>query len=281
MKINIFDYAEYHQYLKDFYTENKRIDPTGFSYALLAQKGGYLNEDTVITIFNGTDTHLTPGHCIRLSIALDHTDREAEYFRCIVALSQAKDENEMNYFKDLKMRIIDEDNTRIEMLGKNQVEFYSEWYHSVVRAFIGISNNSTLEQLGKKLLFPVSEIRLQQSVELLSRLGLIKKDKNGNYFIATEKNIKTGQKISLQEKNRFHLQYLKVAKEYLSLNCSEPDKVSSHVIGISEKNYEKICRYTDELKKRINALIENEENPDRVYLYQLIFVPLTKDCSTN
>jgi uncharacterized protein (TIGR02147 family) len=281
MKINIFDYAEYHRYLKDFYEESKRINPTSFSYASLASKGGYLNEDMVFTIFNSMDTQLTLGDCIRLSIAIDHTAIEAEYFRCIVALSQASNEHEKNYFKEMKMRIIEENNTMIILLGKKQLKFYSEWYHSVVRALIGISSNRTFEQLGRKLLFPVSESRLQQSVKLLSHLGLIKKDKDGNYFIATKKNIKTGQEISLQQKKQFHLQYLKLAKEYLSLNCSEPEKVSSHIIGISEKNYEKICMYTDELKKRINALVENEENPNRVYLYQLIFVPLTKDCTTS
>ena len=281
MKIDIFNYEEHHRYLKDFYAENKRVNPTGFSYAFLARKGGFLNEDSVFTIFNNTDTLLPVGHCIRLSKALDHTEKEAEYFRCIVALSQTNDKNEKHFFKKMRMRIIDENTTRTEMLGKNQVEFYAEWYHSVVRALIGISNNSTCEQLGRKLLLPVTESRLQESVKLLSRLGLIKKDNDGNLFIATEKNIKTGLDISLQEKRRFHLQYLKLVEDVLLLNHCEPEKVSSHVIGISEKNYEKICRYTDELKKKINYLIENEEKPERVYLYQLIFIPLTKKCSTN
>lgn len=283
IKTDIYNYSDYRMYLKDVYKANRGAGSAANFFDLLVRRGGFMDKAVVFVLFNDVTTSLSVMHCMQLSRALEHSDKEAEYFRCLVALSQASHEKEVRYFKKMRREIVDRNSATTEMVEKNREEFYTEWHHSVVRALIGISGRygNEHEHLEKKLLVPVRENKIKESVQLLSRLGFIKKDKSGNYLIATEKNIKTGQEFSWEEKKRIHLQYLKLAKDVLLEDHVGQNKVSSHVIGISRKTYEKICRYTDELKKRIGTLIENEEETDRVYLYQLIFVPLTKDCSAE
>ncbi len=283
IKTNIFDYTDYRTYLKDVHKANERSNSAVDFYGLLALEGGFSSKGSVCDIFNGVAASLSVMHCIQISKALAHSDEEAEYFRCLVALSQVSHDKEIRYFDDMRRRIADSNAAKTGMVDRKRGEFYTQWYHSVVRALISTvhASEDVCMQLEKKLLLPVSENQLQRSMELLFRLGFIKKGSNGDYLTATEKNIKTGQDFSWEEKKRIHLQYLKLAGDVLSEDGIGPTKVSSHVIGISGKTFEQICKYTDELKKRISTLVENEEKTDRVYLYQLVFVPLTRDCTTR
>ncbi|MBN1577750.1 MAG: TIGR02147 family protein [Chitinispirillaceae bacterium] len=283
IKVDIYKYSKFHKYLRDYYKENKSANPATFSYGFLAREGGFSGGAIVSRIFNNENTTLSTIHCLQLSNALGHSEQEAEYFRCIVALSQASHEKEIHFFEKMRQRIINRNDAKIQMIDKDRKEYYSEWYHSAIRALIDIFAQSKEEyvRLGSKLLLPITKSQTKKSIALLERLGFVEKGSDGIYTISTEKNIKTSDDFLPDDKKRFHLQYMKVAEHALTDNASGPQKVSSHVIGISRKTYEKICSDTDEFKNKINTLVEDEEKPDRAYLYQLIFVPLSKDIKTE
>jgi len=283
IKTDIFRYTDYHFYLEDVCKGTACLDQTDKFYDMLMREDSFIGRDFLDDIINGKETAVSVSQCMHISKALAHTNDEAEYFRCLVAISQSDNERETWFFNEMRKNLADRNSGKTDLIDKGRDEFYAQWYHSVVRALIGTVNDAgtIYQQLEKKMVLSVPEHQIQESVELLARLGFIKKNMNGEYQIATEKNIKTGLEFSWEEKKQIHLHYLKLAGDILSENNMEPKKVSSHVIGISGKTFEMICNYTDEFKKKINALVENEDTTEQVYLYQLIFVPLTKDSSND
>lgn len=279
IKTDIYDYSDYRIYLKDVYRINKQaLSVAGFS-RFDSNGGSFSDEEYIRDIFNGRIPSLSISHCIQISYALGHSETEAEYFRCLVALSQAHHENEVRYLNNMRKAIADRNNGQAEMVDKSKKEFYSEWYHSAVRALVDIFSPAPNDYgpLGRSLSLPVTDTQIKRSVELLERLGFIKMDVNGNFQIATGKNIKTGTGFSQQEKKRINMQFLNLAEQLLQQGEPEEQKVSSHILGISRKTYEKIRSATDAFKTEINRFVEEEEKPDRVYLYQLVFIPLTKN----
>jgi uncharacterized protein (TIGR02147 family) len=165
---------------------------------------------------------------------------------------------------------------KLQEIRKDQNIFYSRWYHSVIHSVIGMySFKGDYTRLGSRLSPPITDIQAKESVDLLERLGLVVRDNNGVYRITTEKNIKTGHEFSTTEKNRIHLEYLKIAKDALQNNLAG-QQVASMTLGISEKTYRFIYEETMELREKIRKLVDNETEADRVFLYQSILVPLTK-----
>src|SRR5512133_3330344 len=105
--IQLFDYADYREYLADYYEERKRNNPL-FSYQLLADKARIKSKGFIYNIIKGKKI-LSKSNIFKLSKALDHNQHEAEYFEYCVAFNQTSDLMErktllekMNKMKNLK-----------------------------------------------------------------------------------------------------------------------------------------------------------------------------------
>ena len=79
----VFDYLDFRKYLRAYYREHKKQN-CFFSYQVLTEKAGFNNRGFVYNIIKGTKK-LTKSHCYKLSQALGHSKKEAEYFENIVA----------------------------------------------------------------------------------------------------------------------------------------------------------------------------------------------------
>lgn len=273
---NIFDFEDFQEYLRAYYEENSILH-SYFSYQWLADRAGLGNKGFIYNIVNRAGTKLSVVNRLKLSEALHHSKREAEYFNFIVAYTQENDANERAGLLKKAREI--SDLAKVELISKDKQTFFSHWHHSVIRSLIGmIEFRGDFAQLSRKLFPPITPTEAEESVELLERLGFVMRESDGIYHLCTEKNIKTGSEYSQTDKNRYHLEFMKVTKEVLQ---SHPpvQSISSTMLGISEKTYEMICNELSELKERIKKLIENETEADRVFLYQTILIPLTKNSS--
>ncbi|MBN1578706.1 MAG: TIGR02147 family protein [Chitinispirillaceae bacterium] len=280
IKIDIFNYESFRKYIKDYYEVNNRADPK-FSYAFLADKGGFDNRVLVYRIVENKIKRISAEHCIMLSKAFNHTPREAEYFGYLFELDQIKSEEKRSAIGKKMRAIIDGQNVKIRMIKKDKDHeaFYAELYHSVIRALIEIVHpfKEEYERLCGMSLLPVTEMQARASVELLERIGFIEQDADGIYKIITEGNIKTSREYSQKYKDDLNVKYMEAAKELIRHHSPATRKIfKSKVIGISEPTYREICRMTDEFQNKIDVLVQNEKATDRVYFYQFIFIPLTK-----
>jgi uncharacterized protein (TIGR02147 family) len=274
MMTNIFKFIDFKEYLRHYYDEKKKTN-FHFSYQLLAGKAGFNNKGFIFNIIKGTKK-LTKSHCYKLSQALGHTKKEAEYFENIVAYTQAKNEEERSYFLKQALHITDSTSAKTQMIKKDQYEYYATWYHSAIRSLINIYPvNDNYEQLCRRLSSPVTVGQVKKSIQLLDRLGLIAKGKDGFYHL-TEKSIRTSKEISQTAKNQFHAECTELAKKAILKDPPEFRNAVSITMGISNRAYNDIVNETQSfITTLINRVKNDDDKPERVYQYELLLFPLS------
>src|SRR6185369_4159464 len=83
-----------------------------------------------------------------------------------------------------------------QRLRQDQFQFYSKWYHSVIRSLIEMAGfKDDFKRLAAALSPRITAREAEASVRLLEKLGLIVKNADGVYQ-ATHKTITTGKNAS-------------------------------------------------------------------------------------
>lgn len=271
--ISIFDYTDYREYLRDFMVEKKN-ENRSFSYEWIRRRAGFSNRGFVYNIMNGMKK-LSVTHCFQISQALGHNKKEAAYFKTLVNYAQAKNEEERTFLLEQIQQEKNEKTTPVDLIGENQVEYYSTWYHSVVRSLIDMFPvKVNFDRLSRMIFPPISVAQVKNSVELLERLKLIRKDRNGIYRL-TGKSVKAGKDIPQSVMNRFHIENTELAKQSIIYSPTERRFVSSVTLGISADTYRAINDETLKYRDKIVELANKDMNADSVYQYQFIFFPLS------
>jgi uncharacterized protein (TIGR02147 family) len=234
----------------------------------------------VYNIINGKK-NLSKSNAFRLSEALKHTRREAEYFDNLVSFNQAENLNERNLYFDRLCH------TRSRGRGnpvqpvhliKDQFEFFSKWYHAVIRSLIDMTEFSGDFLRLSKMVNPRISIReTRQSVELLEKLGLIKRGENGIWKI-TDKSVTTGSEVASLAVENYHMETADLAKRALGVTPADRRNVSGLVLGISENGYRRICEELREFQGRIMEIADADSEADRVYHLNFHFYPASDTC---
>lgn len=273
MMINIFNYTDFKKYLSDYYEATKAEKPN-FSYQSLANKAGFQNKGFVYNIINGNKT-LSKSNVFKLSQALGHNRFETEYFETLVTFNQAKDLNERNFYFDKLNHLQNKGKKKSEaqVLRQDQYEFYSKWYHVMIRSIIDMYEFSDdFKWLAKMVYPPISSKQAKQSVTLLEKLGLIEKQKNG-IFKVTEKSLTTGNKVLSLAVQNFHVECTDLAKKALQKTPAKNRNITGLTLGISEQTYYHICEEIQQFQQNIMNLANSDEQADRVYQFNFHLFP--------
>lgn len=274
--VNIFDYSDFRKYLKDYYSEKKDRTVT-FSYQYLAKKAGFNNRGFAYNIMNGKK-NLSPANCFKISQALGHNRDETEYFENLVAFNQAKGLREQKHFFE-KLRQIKargKGYSKAQLVYHDQYEFYSRWYHSAVRSLIGMYGfKNDFKWLAKMVTPAITVTQARQSVELLKKLGMIKRRKNGTYGI-THKSITTGKDVVRLAVQNFHDECTDLAKNALRNMAKENRSITGLTLGISKASYDRIVEETLRFQENIMDIANNDPDADRVYQYNFHIFPVSK-----
>src|SRR5688500_2384189 len=89
MELQIFDYVDYRNFLRDYYRKQKQ-SRKGFGFASWARKIGLRSPSGLIMIVNG-QRHPGPKLLCGLTGSLNLSSSESNYFRNLVALAKSKD----------------------------------------------------------------------------------------------------------------------------------------------------------------------------------------------
>lgn len=271
--ISVFNFTDFREYLRYYFKEKKTANPH-FSYQRFAQKIGISNRGFLYNILKGNKP-LSKSNCFKLSQALGHSRNEAFYFENIVSYAQTKNAEERAHYLEQALQVQSNTHTKIHLIRQDQYEFYSKWYHSAIRAYIDMFPfDGDHEELVKKLSPVVTVAQAEKSVRLLERLGLIKKDKNGMYTV-TEKSIWASDEVSKTAISRFHIECTDLARNAVIHENPKTHNIISLTMGISKNGYENICEETRIFQNKIIELVNNDKHTDRIYQYQLFFLPLS------
>lgn len=277
--VDIFNFTDYRKFLECYYQERKASCPA-FSYQFLAIKAGFTNKGYVYNLLKGKRS-LSKSSLFKMCEALELNKQQAEYFENLVSFNQALEIKEKkHYFERLnQLRKKNVLKNEMQTIQEEQYEYYSTWYHSVIRSIIDMYRFSDDYTWLARMVNPqITAKQARHSVELLNDLGMISKEKDGTYKV-TDKNITTGKDIMRLAVQNFHLQCNDLAKNAIQNIPKEERNATGLTIGISQSTYSRICDEIFQFQNRIAEIVSEDTDADRVYQLSFCMFPLSRSDS--
>lgn len=277
--INVFSYTNYRTFLQDYYLD-KKSDTPSFSYQTFAQVAGFNDKSSIYSIIKGK-RNISVNVVYKLSKAMGLNRSESEYLEILVAFNQAKTKTEKNhYFERLcKTRCRGRNITAFEQheFRKDQYEFYSKWYHVMIRSILDMHEfRGDFKWLASMTFPPITPKQARESVKLLKKLHLVEKGDDGVYKVC-HKNLTTGKEVLSLAISNFHQECMELAKRALDEVPSQIRNISGLTLGISHETYNLILSELQDFQKKILELADSDSKADRVYHFNFHLFPTTNN----
>jgi uncharacterized protein (TIGR02147 family) len=267
---SVFEYLDYRDFLKDFY-EEKKSQRSFFSYRMFGAKIGidpsYLAK---VIIKNRNVSNSTIG---AIAVFCGFKEREADYFETLVHFVKAKSlkESKLLFEKLLSLK-----NASAKTLLEYQYALYQKWHHSAIRSLMEFYDfRGDYKALGEQLSPPISAKEAKESIRLLEKLMLIKKDASGRYRMA-DTAITTGPQWSSLAIAAFQEETIRLSAGALTRHPKKHRDISTVTMNINEENFEEIREKINEFRSSIIKYVHEQQSADRVVQLNIQLFPLSK-----
>jgi uncharacterized protein (TIGR02147 family) len=278
MAMNLFEYQNYRTYLHDYYNEQK-LSKRNFSYRSFSQKAGIAAPSFLFYIIDG-QRNLTKSTIFKISQAIGHNREEAEYFENLVFFNQAQTISEKTFYYGRLIEVrkpID-----IAVIDKDRYEYYSKWYHSVVREVVTFFDfKDDYDKLGAMIVPPISAAEARRSIKLLEKLGFIEHDQQGLYH-QTQNLI--GAKVGSADAfiiGKFQIEMLNVAiKAYDAVALKKRMSIST-TFSISKETFDLFKMRLRELQHQLMEMARIDDKPEAAFQLTVNLFPVSRSIADD
>ena len=269
---DLLQYSDYRKFLRDYYDAHKAASPA-FSFRYMSMRAGINSSAFYKYIIDGA-RNLSKASILKTCAMLKLPDRDAEYFENLVFFNQARTVKEKNlYFERLTRLRGDFEKRRVE---EAQFTFYGDWTHSAVRELLNcVAFKGDDAGLAALLVPSVTPEQARESVRLLSRLGLIRKDAQGRWK-QTDAVLTTGGQIAAREVVEFQRRMIRLALEAFDVFSKEERLMSTLTLSISDETRDQFKRRLREMASDLLEQARRDERPRRVYQLNMNLFPLSR-----
>jgi uncharacterized protein (TIGR02147 family) len=269
--INIFDYTDYRLYLRTYFDERKKQNAS-FSHRWLAQRLELATSNFIMLVMQGK-RNITSRLCFKLSEVLKHSKKEADYFENMVGFNQSKTSKEKDHYFSRIMAL--RKNLKVDKIAEWQYEYYSGWYHPVIRELAASPIYSGDPALLAKMLLPsITPQQARQSIALLEKLGMI--ERRGKQYVQTSPLLSTGPEVNSLAVTNFHRNMGRLAIEALDRIPREERNISSSTIFITQRTFETIRQKIEDFRKELLGLADAAQQGERVFQLNFQLFPVSK-----
>ncbi len=266
----IIDYIDFRQYMLDYYEDRKRR--SAFSWREFSKITGFSSSSYMKVVCDGK-SKLSRLGVERVADAMGLTGFEKEYFRAMVKFGQTEEEVAKKSAYESMLAIAKDHKVRV--LQGDLFEFYDSWRNPVIRELAPLMPGATPGEIAKKCYPEITAAEVRQSLDFLSRTGLLKKSIDGQLEQAETSVTGTPDATRLALRG-MHRQMSKLATPAIDLPKEERN-FSGVTMGISKDTYERIVKELDECRRKVIAIASQDKNIDQVYRLNLQLFPLTRN----
>jgi len=266
---HLYEYFDYQKYLRDFYEEKKQGNPY-MSYRYL---GGRMELDPgfLLKVLQGKH-HLAKHSIDQVCAYLKFSDPEARYFETLVSYNKAKSAADIKMYFEKLMTLRE---PHLKPLEEFQYAFYQKWYHSAIHAllFIYEFQGGKYKKLASLLSPAITAAQAKESIELLTKIGMVKCGEDGIYRPA-DPFVTSGERWRSAAVKDFQKETINLSAQSLELHPREMRDISTVTVALSQKDLPEIRDRISKLRKSILTL-DNENEPDTVFQINVQVIPLT------
>jgi uncharacterized protein (TIGR02147 family) len=273
LKIKIFNYFDYCEYLTDFYNLKKSTD-SSFSHRSFLKKAGISGSVYLQRILKG-ERKLSVKFIPNFNTALEHTPKEAKYFQLLV---QFQNEKKPSVKEEFLRQLLSLRHTQKEyIIEDKKLNFYDKWYYPVIRELVTFLDfKDDYRKLARVVQPKISPVQAEGAVKYLLKNGFIKKNDHGRYS-HVKPVITTGPNVQSTKVIKYHKNNLMLCADALEEIPREERDISSITLSVSNQTYENIKDEIRNLRKRLLQIAKKDPNPERVCLVGFQLVPRTKN----
>ncbi len=271
--ISIFEYEDYRAYLRDLYEHLKKTQSC-FSYRFFSARAGFRSPNILKLVIEGK-RNLSPRSVEKFARALKLKKDEAEFFRALVNLNQARTVEEKGHHAEQLMRL--GPFRRMHPIRKDQFEYYALWYNIPIREMLVLPTFSEdARWIAKALVPPVSPQQARRAIDLLLGLGLVKRDEEGR-LVQAEAHITTGDEVTSTSVKGYHREMIQKASEAMDRFSAPERDISSVTLALSEEGFKQVKALIQQFRKELLAIAgRGERSPQAVYQINFQLFPLTR-----
>lgn len=265
----IVDYTDFRLYMRDFYEERKRC--SAFSWREFSKLAGFSSPSYMKVVCDGK-SKLSRIGVERTGAAMGLSGFEMDYFRAMVVFGQAETEEKKveAYEKMLAMA----KSYKVRVLEGDLFEYYESWRNPVLRELAPIMPGATPGEMAKMCYPEVSALEVRESLDFLTKSGLLKKV-DGN-FVQSETSLRGTTDATRLAMRGMHRIMSKLATPALELP-KEIRNFSGVTMGLSRESFGKVEKVLNECRRQIIDIATEEKNIEQVYRVNLQLFPLTKN----
>lgn len=266
---SVFRYNDYRQYLRDYYEDQKSRNKV-FSFRYLGLRL-QLDAGTLQRITQGK-AHLSQGSIYKVVAYFKLNPREADYFETLVHLNKSCSKVEIQRLRQQLQQLRD-----LEILTLSDLHYiyFSQWYHAALRSLIGMGGISdNYAEISQCLSPHITPLQAQQSISLLSALGMISKNPSG-YWCLVNKVLSTGGKWESLAIRQYQHNIIILAAESLERHHKDVRDISTLTLAIRKDSLPQYRKRCAEFRKELMKMaMEEETDPDAVFQVNVQIFPL-------
>lgn len=276
----IFRYIDYRQFLRDYYSYKKK-ESAVFSYRWFAQRAGLSSSGLYQRVTKGV-RNLSSKAIEQFIIGLELTDKEAAFFRVLVAFNQAKTAREKQHYYTMMLERADF--VKEHQLAVDEYVYLSKWFLPVLRELVTMYRfEGDYAVLATQIEPPITRTEAENGVALLCRLGFIEKQKNGLYeqrdsAIATGESNEEMLQLACRSFNSTMLEH---ARNSLQTQPVDKRFASGITMGISHEAYDTIIQEFQAFRERVVSIVERDKETEKVCHMSFQLFPVSKTSSND
>lgn len=269
---DIYQYTDYRAFLRDYFTEQKAAN-SAFSHQFFARKASIKSSGFVLHLIK-RERNVTKPVLLNIARAIGLDSAQTDYLEDLVSFDQAKTQSDREYY--FGRIVAKRKRIKVKSLADRQYEFYSAWYHPVLRELITLAEDADPAALAKQLVPTVAPKQVKNSLKLQEELGILKKDKRGKYRQA-EPFISGGGAVRNTALVKYQKEMLDQTKA--AWDRFKTDEMTMHTVTLcmSEDIIDTVREEIRTFKNRLLELIGNDKKrADRVFHLNINLFPTTK-----
>lgn len=268
--INLFEYLNYREFLKDAYEERHAGD-WRFSHRYIAEKAGF--DGSMFNKILQGKRNITSRLVSVFADIFCKDDREKVYFADMVAFNQAKNPSESRMYLE---KLVATKECKVEEVARDQFEYFDHWYHAVIRELVTFYPYvGDAAALGLMVRPPISASQVKSSIALLERLNMIKKNPETGFYEQTQGLITSGAESYSTAVNSYVQQNIDVATTAMDRFDRTERNLATLAFGCDENTYNELVEMARRFRREVLAKVEQCQKPNRVFQLGMQLFPLS------
>lgn len=270
---SLFDYFDYREYLHDYYSFHKKRNPA-YSYRLFARKAKLGSPNYLKLVVDGK-RRITDRTLFQFARGLGLTRDEEKYFRELVMYQEVSDPDSKE--QHLRSLLKYQEKQRAPTLLKaDRIKYVLDWHHSVIRELVSTRDfKEDAAWLAKRLGGKITEAQAVESIELLLRLKILKRNDEGKLMQA-EPLLTTADEVPSHVLRSLHRTFLRKAINSIFAVPMDKRELSGLILSVPSHRVRELKQEIKEFRKKLNRKYGMDPRGDEVNFVGMYLYPITQ-----